>query len=500
MTYIALCRLAMPKHEHEDGVIRTFARTFQDVYLERSRNTFTPFVEDKTAQSHLYRIIDLMDSEIGEAASPHALSKELILTLLQCAARLYEGDVHAREATDLIKCKEFQTILSVGIQDKLAQGIHERCIATIRSEEPTGENRLNASLLSAKRENSARQLGNKTILIEHIASLCYSQPNTLKNVCESARIDEPFMFRNYTTLVGPLSLPEKSWLVSLLPHIFQWAEGTCEDTKASCYKLVARYGVPSPDSVVPYTLAEADPISCGDDNASDYGSFSPLRSSPNFDWGFLDEDDATQLFRLSPDPCNNASTNRLVPPPPSHDTGMVTKKLQDRITPATTQSIQTAFTFVDPSKAAFVDKEAQKLPATYHSFDAPVDRELLQLFANMRLRVWNAHRIQKKMLQMFDDPAPRQGWLKILQKSTIEYHSLATVAAFISVLKTAIETSDGEAEKKQQTLSTIPEGSLEHTDPEERSKGEENEADQVEIKTTDLPSLELACAVEEKTK
>jgi hypothetical protein len=349
----------MSNHGDEDDVIQTFAITFQDVYLQRSHNKSIPFVHNKTPQSHFYQIIDFMDLEVGDATSPRTISKELILTLLQCAARLYEGDIHAKEeATDLIKCKEFQTILSIGIEDQLSQAIHEQCIAGIRSHRPTTENHINVSLASANREIEARQLDNKVILIEQIASLCYGQSNVLQTVYESAKTDEPFMFHNYTTLVGALGLPEKSWLVTLLPHIFQWAEGTCDGTKTLCYKLVARYGIPSPDSVVPSTLAEADPTTCDDDNASNHGSVSPSCSSPNFGWGFLDEDDGTELFRLSPHLCDNASSDRLVSQPPSRDTGMTTKNLQDCITPANTQGIQAAFT-LNSSKAAFVDKEAQ---------------------------------------------------------------------------------------------------------------------------------------------
>jgi len=52
----------------------------------------------------------------------------------------------------------------------------------------------------------------------------------------------------------------------------------------------------------------------------------------------------------------------------------------------------------------------------------------------------------------------RLGWLKTLQKSTIENHNLATVAAFILALKTVIETNDGEGDHKaQQTLSMVTE-------------------------------------------
>ena len=115
-TLLHFTALAMSNHGDEDDVIRTFAIIFQDTYLQRSHNKSIPFVYNKTPQSHFYRIIDFIDLEVGDATSPRAISKELVLTLLQCAARLYEGDVHAKEeATDLIKCKEFQTILSIGI-------------------------------------------------------------------------------------------------------------------------------------------------------------------------------------------------------------------------------------------------------------------------------------------------------------------------------------------------------------------------------------------------
>jgi hypothetical protein len=490
----------MSRREDEDGVIRTFARIFQDAYLERSQNRTIPFVQNKTAQSDFYRIIDLMDSEIGNDTSPHDISKKLILTLLQCAARLYEGDEDAKEeATNLIKCREFRTILSVGIQDKLSQAIHEQFIASIRYEGPTAENSINAGLFSAKQKNEVRQLDSKAILIENIVSLCYSQLDTLQNVCESARVDEPFMFRNFTTLVGALSFLEMSWLIILFPYIFQWPEGTSDDAKASDYKLVARYGIPSSDSAISCAPAEADRTPCGDDKPSNHGSVSPLCTSPNLDWSFLDEDDATEIFRFSPEPDNNASTNKPASPPLFYDTDMMSKELHGRVTTAVVQGSQAASTFVNSSKAAFGDEEAQQRSAMYHSLDAQVDGELLQLFADMKLQVRGTHTIHQKLSQLFEDPALIQGWLKTLQKSTIKHHDLTTAPTFISVFKNAIAAGDRKGgHKEEQNLSTIPEESEEQAGPEEGSKEEENKPGQVELKTVDLSFLELPCALEKQ--
>jgi len=152
----------MLRREDGDGVIRTFARLFQGAYLEKSHNRILPFVHDNTAQSDLYRILDLMDSEIGADTTPQDISMKLVLTLLQCAAGLYEGEVDAKkEATDLIKCKEFGEILTIGIKDKNSQAMYEKYIAAIKDAASSAENAINALLLSAKQENRVRQFESK---------------------------------------------------------------------------------------------------------------------------------------------------------------------------------------------------------------------------------------------------------------------------------------------------------------------------------------------------
>jgi hypothetical protein len=49
--------LTMPKQEGED-LLQTLVSAFQDANLGNSRYRGIPFVQDETAQSYLFRIID----------------------------------------------------------------------------------------------------------------------------------------------------------------------------------------------------------------------------------------------------------------------------------------------------------------------------------------------------------------------------------------------------------------------------------------------------------
>ena len=105
----------MSKHGDEDDLIGKLVRAFQVVQLGASHYRGIPLIPNETAQSHLFRIIDFMNPEIWDDSSTNAVSKEVILTLLQYAARLYEGGVHAKEAVDLIESEDTRAILSLGI-------------------------------------------------------------------------------------------------------------------------------------------------------------------------------------------------------------------------------------------------------------------------------------------------------------------------------------------------------------------------------------------------
>jgi hypothetical protein len=67
--------------------------------------------------------MDFWNIKIWDNISTNVISKKIILTLFQCAAKLYEDKIHVKEAVDLIKSKGTRAILSLGIQDILSQVI-----------------------------------------------------------------------------------------------------------------------------------------------------------------------------------------------------------------------------------------------------------------------------------------------------------------------------------------------------------------------------------------
>jgi hypothetical protein len=70
----------MAKQEGE-GLLGTLVSAFRDENLGMSRYRGIPSVRDKTAQSHLFRIMDFWNTEMWDDTSTNAISKEVILTL-----------------------------------------------------------------------------------------------------------------------------------------------------------------------------------------------------------------------------------------------------------------------------------------------------------------------------------------------------------------------------------------------------------------------------------
>lgn len=211
--------------------MRTLVSAFRDTNLGMSQYRDITSVRDETAQSRLFRIMDFWNTEMWDDTLTNAISKEVILTLLQCAARLYEG-THAKAAVDLIESNHTRAILRLGIQDVLCRVAHQRYVESTRSdklEESNAENySRRADLFSAIRKNKARQLNYQAMMFQHISSLCRSHGAALQNSFDSPRIDEQFMFHNYVTLSKAFNRYEKTWLITLFPDIFQWeGQGSC---------------------------------------------------------------------------------------------------------------------------------------------------------------------------------------------------------------------------------------------------------------------------------
>lgn len=233
----------MPKHEGK-GMLQTLVNAFQDANLGMSRSIGLSLIQDETAQSHLFRIMDFWNIEMWDDTSTNAISKEVILTLFQCAARLYENKIHAKAAVDLIESTHTRAILSLGIQDVLCRVAHQQYRENMRfdkSEEKNAENHSRRIyLFSAIQKNKARQLNYQAMIFEHISSLYHSHGAALQNPFDIPRIDEQFMFHNYVTLSRAFNRYEKSWLVTLLPDVFTW-EG-----QDSCGKVI-RDGLLAPN-------------------------------------------------------------------------------------------------------------------------------------------------------------------------------------------------------------------------------------------------------------
>jgi hypothetical protein len=142
-----------------------------------------------------------MNPKALKVPSTDAISRKVIMTLLQYAARLCQDSTIAEEAAGLIKNKDFRAVLSLGIQDNLGQITHQWCLAMYPLESTTADSLSSkAAVFSAVQKNEAWQSNIKYLVINQ----------TLQNPCESSKADEPFMFLNYITLVSALSIYEKT--------------------------------------------------------------------------------------------------------------------------------------------------------------------------------------------------------------------------------------------------------------------------------------------------
>jgi hypothetical protein len=345
--------------------MRTFVSAFQDAHLGTGHHEGIPFIQDETAQSHLFRIIDFLNLEIWDDPSASGISREVILTLLQCAARLYEGGAHTKEAVDLIKNEDTRAILSLGIQDNLSQVIHQRCVESIRSNKSEATSTENysqqAGLFSAIRKIKARRLNHQAMIIEHISALCRSQGAALQNTFDCPGIDEEFMFRNYITLSKALNVCEKSWLVTLLPDIFQWeSQDSCGDVNGLNDALLppsltaieetnrhvganASETMTSPQEVFVHHVIQG----------ANQKANTPLDVPASLDV----VDYAHQSSSWSPGACNNASSSNLVSPP-SQDSGIISDEVQGCTALDICKNIQEAFGFVDASILELLRKRA----------------------------------------------------------------------------------------------------------------------------------------------
>lgn len=125
--------MAMLSQDDGNDLIFNLEGSFQDLPRGANNRTRISFVPGETAQSHILRVKDLISAEGQNAPSVHETTKEIILSLLQCAARCYGEGGLAKEAAELIQCDNFGAILRLGIDDKI---LHALKLLNLRYMEP----------------------------------------------------------------------------------------------------------------------------------------------------------------------------------------------------------------------------------------------------------------------------------------------------------------------------------------------------------------------------
>jgi hypothetical protein len=183
------------------------------------------FNADETAESYIFRLTDLVNPMRSHIPSTDVLSRAIILTLLQCAARLFPGQQFSTQASDLIGCADFRGILKIGFGSKFDKVCQLNALSKVGLEPTTAEKwSQNYTRFAASRKMEANLVWSHANLLHGLARLYETHKAVLQNSCAPPGMGEGFMFQNYTDLVAQLSLSDKAGLVTLLPDVFYWGE------------------------------------------------------------------------------------------------------------------------------------------------------------------------------------------------------------------------------------------------------------------------------------
>ncbi|CZR65317.1 uncharacterized protein PAC_15217 [Phialocephala subalpina] len=186
--------------------------------------TLLPYLEDENAESRLSRVIELMNPARQGTITTESVCRDIILTLLQCAGRLYGGGTFQNEAALLIQNADFFCILRYGVQDKLNRVINDGCMANVTSETTNLSNHLQrARLFSTIRKNEAHKSSHQAMVLEHLVSIFKYNYPALLGKCIPPTTNESWLFKCCLALLTWQSSYEKAWLISMLPDVFMWS-------------------------------------------------------------------------------------------------------------------------------------------------------------------------------------------------------------------------------------------------------------------------------------
>jgi hypothetical protein len=199
------------------------------------------FSADETAESYIFRLTDLMNPMRSDIPPTDVLSRSIILTLLQCAARLSPEHQWSTQVSRLFGCVNFRRILEIGFGARFDKIALQNTLSKVRLEPTSVENcSKHHSIFVASRRMEANLIWGNSNLLILLARLYEAHKVLLQNSCIPPKAGESFMFHKYTTLVAQLSLPDKAVLVTLLPDTFHWGEGEASTSAVPERTLLAQ--------------------------------------------------------------------------------------------------------------------------------------------------------------------------------------------------------------------------------------------------------------------
>ncbi|KAF8852984.1 hypothetical protein BDZ45DRAFT_694651 [Acephala macrosclerotiorum] len=194
-----------------------------------SDTSILPAIGGESGYAHLFRVMDLLNPCAPDRVGTDVVIKDALMTVLQCAARMWEQSGDSEAAVRLVMSKDFRLLLRLGVQDKLCHLFSQKCSNMNSLDATTISTQLeNASLFTSIARNDARQLNIRALVVEHVASLCMKHYAALQFPCDRVETGELIIFRSYSALVSSLGVFDKSLLATQLEETFQWTDHTTE--------------------------------------------------------------------------------------------------------------------------------------------------------------------------------------------------------------------------------------------------------------------------------
>jgi len=152
-----------------------------------------------------------------------AMCKEVILTLLQFAAKLCQNTVYTTLAIELIESKQTREILSLGVRKAFDHDFLQQRSPELSNPDnlaDDGESYLQQlEFSSTSKRAEAHQLDCQATILEHVTSLCRSYGAALQTTLESPTMDGYLILHSFITVSYAFNLDEKQWLLTTLPEI-----------------------------------------------------------------------------------------------------------------------------------------------------------------------------------------------------------------------------------------------------------------------------------------